>query len=82
MDATRRGLLTINFSTTLRDGTPVTRTLVDAAEVVFPATRFTAWCIVAIAVLLSTDATCAESKQLALVGGMLLDGSGGASVHH
>jgi hypothetical protein len=49
---------------------------------VFPATRFTAWCIVVIAALLSTDVTCAESKQLALVGGMLVDGSGGAPVHH
>ena len=48
----------------------------------FPATRFATWCIVAIAALLSTEVTCAESKQLALVGGMLLDGTGGAPVHH
>jgi imidazolonepropionase-like amidohydrolase len=55
---------------------------VDAAEVVFPATRFATWCIVAIAALLSTEVTCAESKQLALVGGMLLDRTGGAPVRH
>jgi MFS transporter, ACS family, tartrate transporter len=43
----------------------------DAAEVVSPATRATAWCIVAIAALLAADVGCAESRQLALVGGML-----------
>jgi hypothetical protein len=47
----------------------------DSAEVVFPATRFSAWYIVAIEALPSIDVTCAKSKQLALVDDMFLTGT-------